>query len=315
MTTDVQGGPVRHRIGHDGSFALRALSGTVRLRGTEGDEIVLSAASEQGAEPPALVVRRLAGGLHVEPERRGKSFLGASFAVGLPEVHFDVELPRGSRIEINSVSADVSGSELHGDQSYKLVSGDLELTGVGGRLDAKSVSGDMRLRAGRPLEVDLVTTSGDLQVEGSTLEFVRMRSVSGDATIIGELAAGPQHRVETVSGDLRIEPTGGLTVEASGPSVGLRSAIGGETASRRGRRNLVVGDGSAQLRYRSMSGEVRVDEPTGRDVRQAASARSADQPGPQVDQRSSLDILRAVERGELDVDEAARLLAEEEDRA
>ncbi|CAN5749476.1 hypothetical protein BH24CHL6_BH24CHL6_10960 [soil metagenome] len=314
MTTDVMGAPVRHRIGRDGSFALRTLSGSVRLHGTDGDEVILKAASEHG-EPPALVVRRFAGGMHVEPERRGKSCLGATFGVDLPDVHFDVELPRGTRVEINSVSADISGSELDGDQSYKLVSGDLELTGIGGRLDAKSVSGDMRLRADGPLEVDVVTTSGDLHVEGSRLEFLRMRSVSGNATVIGGLAAGPQHRVETVSGDLRLEPTGGLTLEASGPIVGLRSAIGGQTASRRGRRGLVVGNGGAQLRFRSMSGEVSVDEPTGRDVRQAASAVSADEPDPQADQRSSLDILRAVERGELDVDEAARLLSEDEDRA
>ena len=311
MTTEVNGGTVRHRIGRDGSFSLRTMSGTVRLRGTDGDEVVLNARTSASDEAPALTVRRYEGGLHVEPEGRGVSFLGATIGIGQPEIEFEVDLPASARIELNSVSAEVSGSLLHGDQSYKLVSGPLLLHDVGGRLDVKSVSGDVCIRGSRPLEIDVVTTSGDLEVDGRQLELVRLRSVSGNATIQGALAAGPEHRVETVSGDLRLEPEAGLTVEASGPIVGLRSSIGGRASSRRGQRSFIVGDGAAQLRFRSMSGQVSLEE-RGAPSRSRPAATPETRSQPAGESRDPLEILRAVERGELDVEEASRLLEEHE---
>jgi len=298
MTAEVHGGAIRHHIGRGGSFSLRTVSGTVRLRGTDGDEVVVRAGTSASDEAPGLTVRRYEGGLHVEPERRDTSFIGATIGIGQPEIEFEVDVPASARVEINSVSAEVNGSALHGDQSYKLVSGALLLDDVGGRLEAKSVSGDIHVRSSRPLEIDVVTTSGDLEVDGRQLELVRLRSVSGDVTIVGALSAGPEHRVETVSGDLRVEPESGLTVEASGPIVGLQTSITGRSSSRRGQRGFVVGDGAAQLRFRSMSGQVSLEEGGGF--------------RPRAEARDPLEILRAVERGELDVDEATRLLEETE---
>ncbi|HUG46785.1 MAG TPA: DUF4097 family beta strand repeat-containing protein [Candidatus Limnocylindria bacterium] len=307
MTTAVNDGTVRHRIGRDGSFALRTTTGSVRLRGTDGEEVEVKA-TLAGGEPAAITVRRYEAGLHVEPERQSRSFLGGTIGLGLPDIHFEVSLPNTARVEVNSVSASVSGSQLYGDSSYKLVSGDLQLTDIGGRLDAKSVSGDLSLRTGRTLEVEAVTTSGDVHVEAAQIEVLRLRSVSGDATVVGALSAGPEHRVETVSGDLRLEPQGGLTVEASGPIVGLRSDIAGRAAGGRGRRNLVIGDGSAQLRFRSLSGQVHVAQPG--TAPPQPSVETVPPPEPMSD---SLEILRALERGEIDVDDATRLLSRQEE--
>lgn len=310
MTAEVHGGAIRHRIGREGSFSLRTVSGSVRLGGTAGDEVVLTARTSASDEAPALSIRRYEGGLHVEPERKGMSFLGATIGIGQPEIEFEVEVPASARVEINSVSAEVSGSGLHGDQSYKLVSGALLLDAVGGRLEAKSVSGDVQVRASGPLEIDVVTTSGDLEVDGRQLELVRLRSVSGDVGIVGALSAGPEHRVETVSGDLRLEPESGLTVEASGPIVGLQSSMRGRASSRRGQRGFVVGDGAAQLRFRSMSGQVSLEED--RLSRPGPAAAAGPHPEHSRESRDPLEILRAVERGELDVEQATRLLEETE---
>lgn len=304
MTTGVKGGPIRHQIGAGGSFVLRTVAGTVRIRGTDGEEAEVAARDGSGKVPP-LIVNRADGSLHVEPERQGRTFFGAHIGIGVPDIDFEVEVPRGARVEIQSVSADVSTTGLVGEQSYKLVSGDLELADGGGRIDTKSVSGDMRMRAGSRLEINAVTTSGDLSIDAEQFEVLRLRTVSGDAIIAGRFASGPEHRVETVSGDLRVTPSGGLTIEASGPIVGLRSSIAGKVTAEHGQRGLVVGDGAARLRFRSMSGEVRVE---------GADARSADRP---VGDRppDSLEILRAVENGEMDIEEASRLLAGEESDA
>jgi hypothetical protein len=309
VTTDVKGGPIRHQIGAGGTFVLRTVAGTVRIRGTDaaGAEVV---AHDESGRMPELVVRRSAGSLQVEPERQGRTFFGAHIGIGVPDIDFEVTVPRGARVEIQSVSADVSGTSLVGEQSYKLVSGDLELVDGGGRIDAKSVSGDISVRGGDRLEVNATTTSGDLTVEADQLDALRLRTVSGDAVIAGRFASGPEHRVETVSGDLRVTPASGLTIEASGPVVGLRSSVAGRVTAERGQRGLVIGNGAARLRFRSMSGEVRVEGSDDSLAKATDLAEGDDAAGGQPD---SLEILRAVERGEMDIEEASRLLAGEGD--
>jgi hypothetical protein len=311
VTTTVKGGPIRHVIGAGGTFALRTVAGTVRIRGTDTDEAEVIARDESG-QPPDLVVRRSPGSLQVEPERQGRKLFGGHIGIGVQSIDFEVTVPRGARVEIQSVSADIIGSGLVGEQSYKLVSGDLELEAGGGRIDAKSVSGDMTLRSEQTLEINAATTSGDLAVEAGQLDVLRLRTVSGDASIAGRFASGPEHRVETVSGDLRVAPAGGRTIEASGPIVSLSSAIAGRVTSDRRHRGLIIGDGDAHLRFRSMSGNVRVEGDA------AAASPANDAPPTRRARRrrpDSLEILRAVERGEMDVEEATRLLAEEGDDA
>lgn len=322
MTTETDTAPISHRIGAEGTLSLRTVAGTVRLRGNDGDVATVSATSASG-EAARLVVRREAGSLLVEPEQRERSFLGVAFGTDAPEIDFVVELPRRARIELQSVSADVDGEGLHGDQSYKLVSGDVELERLGGRLEIQSVSGDARVAAELPLDVNARTTSGDIHVEAAGLTLLRLRSVSGDVAIAGRLLPGPEHRVETVSGDLAIRPQGGLTVEVAGSAVGPVTASEGTLGRNAGSRQLVFGDGSARLRFRSMSGELHVIGSEERSaaapaaVTPAAATPAAATPARATPAaaREQLAILQAVERGEMDVEEASRLLSEEAERA
>jgi len=296
MTTEVATAPIRHRVGPDGTLALRNIAGSVQLIGTDGDEIEVVARHVGGGEQaPKLSVRRYDGGIEISPERQGRTFFGMLFAVDVPDIDFEIELPRSARVEVNAVSADVAGGELHGVQSYTLVSGDLQLSAAGGRIDAKSVSGSVRVHAATAVELNAATTSGEIELEGDDIQLARLRSISGDAAISGRLAAGPEHRVETVSGDLQLAASGGVTVEASGPMIDVQAHLPGSRSL--GQRGLVVGDGSARLRFRSMSGEVRTVGV------QAARPLSA------FEQADSLEILRALERGDIDVEEASRKLA------
>jgi hypothetical protein len=77
----------------------------------------------------------------------------------------------------------------------------------------------------------------------------------------------------------------------------------------------VVGDGAALFRFRSMSGDVRVAGGS-ETHEQPAPARTPTAPAappepPAVPERTdSLEILRALEAGEIDVEEATRRLEE-----
>ena len=205
---------IKHAIGAQGTLVLHDVAGSIRLRGTDTDEVHVLARPSSGDLLPPLIVRKSEGALHIEPEGRVLNLLGASFS-RKAAIDFEVELPRAARVEINTVSADVDAAGLTGDQRYRTVSGDLGLERTGGRICLTTVSGDAKLIASDALELDATTTSGDLELEAGVLQLVRISSVSGDARLRGAFRAGPEHGMETVSGDLRLEPRAGLTVETS----------------------------------------------------------------------------------------------------
>lgn len=288
---------IRHEIGADGMLLLRGVSGSINLIGGDGTEAVVLARSSRGGEPDLSVERR-AGSLLVEPQRSGFAFIRGQDT----EIDFSVTLPRGARVDVKSVSADINSGGLRGEQGYKTVSGDLRLRESAGRVTILTVSGDIRLERAGQLELSAATTSGDLAVEAESLELLRVRTVSGDVRLTGRLSGGPRHTVETVSGDLTFRSTGGVTVE---PSRAL-------DIGRNSRRAVVIGDGRATLSFRSMSGEERVtgpaapqDEPMTSQMPIATAPTRSDA---SVDAR--LDVLRALERGDIDIEEAARRLEE-----
>lgn len=300
---------IRHQIGRGGSFALRTVAGNVHVRGADTDEAVVVARGASG-RTPRLNVERGDGSLAIDLPRVSVSFFGRGIGSADADLEFDVELPRDARINISSVNAAITARDLTGEQAYRTVSGDLSLTGFGGRVSARSVSGDIRLRDGRKVELDVTTTSGDVDAEADEFEQFHVRSVSGDVEASAALRAGPRHSVETVSGDLCLHAIGGVTVE---PARAL-------DIGRQGRRPVVVGDGSAHLHFRSMSGQERVSAHPGH----AGHAAHAGHPGgaeahPDADGAppraaatpvDRMSVLRALERGEIDVDEAARQLEE-----
>jgi len=278
---------IRHRIGATGSFSLNEISGDIRLRGVDGDEITVVARWDGGDDRPLpLVVRRGEGSLHIETDDK------AGWLGGLRNRHgikFEVSIPSAARIDIQAVSSDIETRDLGGDQTYKTVSGDLAIDGSGGRVSATTVSGDVRLTGTQPLEVNLTSTSGDIEASAPMFQPVRMRTVSGDMNVRGGFAAGPEHTVESVSGDLEIEATSGLTVDTKR----------GLDFSKHNKGPMVSGDGSGHLRFRSLSGDVRLS---------GLSATAPTPPQPQMTKEDSLEILQALERGEIDVEEASRRL-------
>ena len=206
-------------------------------------------------------------------------------------------MPATARLDVSVVSSDVDSDNLVGDQTYRTVSGDLGIERTGGRVSATTVSGDVRVTAVKPVEISVNTTSGDAEVSAPLFQPVRMKTVSGDMSVKGGFAPGPQHSVESVSGDLNIESTTGLTVD---------SKRGLDFSSKRGNAPMVSGDGSANLRYRSLSGDVHMRGFA--PAPPAAPQAPAPPPEPQMSNEDSLEILRALERGEIDVEEASRRL-------
>ena len=134
-----------------------------------------------------------------------------------------VEVPRGTRVEFKSASADLRVEGDLGALSVATASGDLRHHGRCASLTMSTASGDLR-SFGCDGDVEITTVSGDVDlgdVEGrleitTTSGDVRLGEVVGDLSIgstSGDVrvrrAAGTELAVRTISGDVRIGlPTG-----------------------------------------------------------------------------------------------------------
>jgi hypothetical protein len=205
-----------------------------------------------------------------------------------------------------AVSSDLDVTGLSGEQRYRTVSGDLRVSDAAGSVRVESVSGDATVRADQPLAVQAQAVSGDLSITAPTLRSLKANTVSGDVELEAALADDGDFRVETVSGDLDVGLVGNAIFEIHGLSTDVSSELDHRLEGQVDRRRLIIGTGGPRLVFNSMSGDVNVRRPRRINARAAATPPAS--PPTVEEQESELEILRALERGEIDVEEATRRL-------
>ena len=329
MATFVRTQEIEHDIGPNGRFTLRVTSPEVELRAIDGGtarvrvEFELRGASDAHADEAferlRYTVHQGEGLLEVaEPKRDSGGLATIAGILGLSSDRVDTqivaELPRGATVDFAGVSADVTVLGLTGDQQFKTVSGDLVMSDLGGSITVSGVSSDVSIRAERPISLRANTVSGDLSAIAPRFDSARVVSVSGDIELEGDLAPDQGHRFETVSGDLSLGVVGGVTLEVRGLSSDVDVSVAHRSEGSRDRRRYVIGNGAAAVQFSSMSGDVSVHAarriaappPPGAPAPPASPAPPA---APPMGEGEQLAILQALERGEIDVDEASRRLA------
>jgi hypothetical protein len=334
MPTFVRTQQIERPIGPNGRFALRVTSPDVELRASRDTTARVSVQFELRAADDAEAdelfervrfhVREGDGFLEVTEPKRGDSGIGGiarMFGIGSAraEVSVSAEVPSGTNLTYDGVSADVTAGGLTGEQEYRTVSGDLVLDKLAGTVRVRGVSSDVSIRAEEPLRLEANTVSGDVSAFAPRFDELRMVTVSGDVEIEGELAPRLEHRIETVSGDLSIGVVGGMTLEVRGLSTDVDISVPHRSEGSRDRRRYIVGDGAASVLFSSMSGDV-----SARGSRRFAGPIAPTPPvpptaptppvaptAPAPSAEAQLEILQALERGEIDVDEAARRLGGE----
>ena len=324
---------ITHDIGSTGQLVLAVSSADVRLTAADGGRVELQATFEVSARDEAEADARfeasklnvLAAAGRLEATEQGGA-RGIGSAIGLMLSGRDVDLsrvegsaPPGCRLEVRAVSGDVQASGFRGPQRFQTVSGDLRLVETGGELDVNSVSGDVSLRAVEPATLKVNTVSGDLSAEAPSFRRLDASAVSGDLSVDGALDPAEPHTAETVSGDFRLASGSGMTISVRGLSSDVHSSLPHRVEGSADRRRLIVGDGAASLAFSSMSGDLSITHSRQATVASAravvsdsASAAQPTAPSPDAGAaRSQTEVLAALERGEIDVDEAMRRLGGE----
>jgi len=285
--------------------------GSIMVTGAELDEVHIVAAKHcrrwQEAEATEIDIgqegRRVWARTRVHAREGWRSFWGRRVA----SVDYRIELPRHSHVEVSSVSASTHVNSIEGEVSIHSVGGSVAARHVHGPLRIRSVSGNV---AGRELQgrLRLETVSGDVDLAESDFSSLETNTVSGALRIATSLHSTGEYRVRTVSGnvELLVPAAARCTVEGESISGRLRTSLPHSPHGRRlGTWRIEVDGGGVRLRFHSVSGDLILTAVGERGAVQAAGGAGGEMTTQaRAEMRpTAMDILRAIETGQLSVEE------------
>jgi DUF4097 and DUF4098 domain-containing protein YvlB len=264
-----------------GVVDVSSTAGSIEVSGWDRPEVSVHA--ELGGDVDHVEVTSEQGRTLVKVLLR-PHMMSSFFEGGRKGTRLRVQIPKGSELDVSTVSADVTSNGIQGVQRLHTVSGDIAAELSSADLELKTVSGDVKLRGhGEPARLTVGTVSGDVHLDhgAGALEVttvsgeitasldsarsVRAHSTSGDLRINARLDGGADLEAQTVSGDVKVHAPsdGGFQYDVATLSGDIsdcfdaapeRSSQYGPGHNLRGTR----GAGSGHLRLRTMSGDVEL---------------------------------------------------------
>jgi hypothetical protein len=249
-------------LGAGKRLSIRNIAGDIRVEATTGSSVSVTGLKRPGrrGDPGDVEIRRVETGdgvtiCVVYPGSRGGDGdcdgsgrrEGGRWEENDTRVDFTIRLPAGVALGAMTVSGDVTGGGLRGP------------------IEARSVSGDVRLSDVSGPTVEARTVSGDVELAGVGADEVTAETVSGDVEFSGQIRPRGDYDLKTLSGDVVLR----IPKDASARIVG--STFSGEFSSsfpittratsrytRQQRIDGTIGDGSARIRVESFSGDVAI---------------------------------------------------------
>lgn len=267
----------------EGLVKISNIAGSVKVSGWNRNEVSVEGTLGEGTERLDFDVRGSETNIKVViPDEKTRREKGITRVDGSD---LTIRVPDRSRLEITTVSASVSVSDVSGNLHLESVSGKIEVSGTPSRVSAKSVSGDINIEeckgsvrantvAGRITvqgavgRMEVGTISGEVRASLNDIEEGSFNSLSGNMELEGELSAGASIEVDNHSGNITIKlPT---TISADFDittfSGNIKNALSSDQAENRSRfgpgRSLsfVMGSGDARIRITNFSGGVFIQK-------------------------------------------------------
>lgn len=266
-----------------------------------------------------LIIEQESDGLVVAEAKPGNS-ITSWFGLNKPSrVDFTIRVPQTCSVKLNCVSSSAAIYGLEGDIDASCVSGSLELSNLIGKFNLGSVSGKITAeKLEGPLEMNNV--SGKVRISESQISTMIGKTVSGNAVIETPLTEGP-YEFKSVSGNMSV-----ITPEDTACTVRIKSVSGTAkvnlpVTSRSGVRNkqvIEVAGGGPEVTIKSVSGVLKVGSPNYTKTEFDQAEAKFDTPVKEVmvpeeidppvetthPSKSQMQILQAIENGEISVDEA-----------
>jgi hypothetical protein len=239
-----------------GEVAILLTSSGVRLRGVDGDRVTVR--TRDGADIDAEVVMDSSPGrVQVRDAERGVRF-GPLRMQTHGGADLEIEIPRTARLSFRTLSGDVDAVDIGPESRWSSASGDLRLVVGSGRHTVDSMSGDVTIEATGTIALRARSVSGDLRIHAPRIDDLGATTTSGDIRIEADLASASEHQVTSVSGDVELVTPSPVRIETQTIAGDVRASGTHTAEGGRGRRTIVVGDGSVRVSVRTTSGDIRL---------------------------------------------------------
>jgi hypothetical protein len=248
---------------------LRNVDGRTRLTSHEGNEVRVRAVktvsrardeaeARQAASEVKVLIEQVGNRIEVETKYPKKAWSRGPRVL----VHFEVEAPRQSDLDIKSVDGNLDVTGFEGDLQLATVDGNLTIEDCAGEVLAKSVDGDADLRdvTGR---VEARTVDGDLNIHGR-MSHLEAHSTDGDLTIRVEPDSVMESgwSLRTTDGDISVVLPEGfgadLDVKASDGDIESDHPMMMEGKIRKSQFQGQLYSGGYPLRIRTSDGSIRL---------------------------------------------------------
>jgi len=255
-----------------GTVMIENISGSVVIVGWDKNEISVEGTLSGDVEDLEFETGNKKSRIKVVWPRNKKNLKG--------EANLVVKVPTDSRLEVECISAFIEISEFTGMVDASSISGDVTVTGVCEEIEAESISGDVFIDGGAPeveagsisgkvkaggkvSEVDAQTVSGSIDLAFEKFLNLNVESVSGDATVKGDLDGDGSFSLDIHSGDLTLIVPSDLSADFEVETFSGEIDNGFGQKSRKtskyspGRElEFTVGGGDARVRINTFSGDV-----------------------------------------------------------
>ncbi len=200
------------------------------------------------------------------------------------DANLTLRVPKGARIIVDTVSADITATGVRGEQSLQSVSGDIGtqafdapvkatsvsgeigVTGNGGKssVSTENVSGNSTVSGVRG-DYDGEVVSGDIRATVAAAGRIELNAVSGDIDLSAELTPSSRLDLESVSGNVkvRMKPPVNAEFDLESFSGDIENCFGQKAHDTSkytpgSELDFTQGNGGARVEIQTLSGEIEV---------------------------------------------------------
>jgi DUF4097 and DUF4098 domain-containing protein YvlB len=312
------------QTGPHAALTLRNVRGNVTIVGWERPEVSIVAVKKMGSEWGAhesferttIEMEQAGERVYVRTRYSNSSSIFGWIGIGRtpPVVHYTVKAPATCDISVRTVNGNLRISDVIGTIYLRSVDGSMDIKRVSGQVITSGVSADIHASdVGGSVAVHTVSGGGSFLQ--SQLSSFAAKCVSGDMQIETTIDPNGSYEMKSVDGSfcLRLPATSRATAEMTGVSGRASCALPCTVLQQeRGRWRAEINGGGPTISLKSVSGELRI---MAADIAPAANAPAPTPPVAAPAASASrewpeMDILKAVERGELTVEQAVAKLTE-----
>ncbi len=192
-----------------------------------------------------------------------------------------IKAPRFNRLEIETSSAEVEVIDFDGAQRITTVSGGVTTASSGKELRIRSVGGNIKVRgdgkttrsvissmsgeldiSGLVGDLRAKSVSGNVNLAGNDISQLNVSSTSGNLEIVAGAEPGAQFELSTMTGDANVQIRGDITGEYTLRSISgdIENCNGPKMPERPHAMGHLIrfnkGDGESEVRISTMSGNI-----------------------------------------------------------